>query len=95
MAQSQERYTGTITRWMLERGFGFAKVDGIDEDVFMWGEEMPVDPTAIKKGDRFSFTLVPGKPGMSRKAKHVLPAEDPIDYADAPADEAEDDALAF
>ena len=63
--------TGTVIRFNQSKGFGFIKVEDLDEDVFFHQDNFPeeIEPTLNQVVE---FTVVEGKKGLSAKQIEVI-----------------------
>ena len=64
--------SGIVKKWIGDRGFGFIKPDGGQQDVFVHAKAFPLDVTPVE-GDRVSFEVVVDSTRNRPQAVNVRP----------------------
>jgi len=49
--------TGTVQRWLADKGFGFVRADGGGKDVYVGKAQLPEGQTKLRQGQRVRFGL--------------------------------------
>ncbi|CAF0878678.1 unnamed protein product [Adineta ricciae] len=61
----EQRYTGTVRRWLPEKGYGFLRRDDAGTDVFIHLSNLPEGTTSLEEGQQVEFNIVSGGKGVT------------------------------
>lgn len=64
--------TGKVKFYDAEKGFGFARLDDEDGDVFIPASALPDGVTTLKSGAKIEFSIVDGRRGAQAMAVHLI-----------------------
>lgn len=72
-----ESAQGKVEWYGLAKGYGFVRVEGVDEDVFVHHSQLR-EPDNLITGDRVRFRLVRTERGLQAQDLEILEAAEPL-----------------
>ena len=72
------RYTGRLTKWNAERGFGYIVADDGGAELFVHISAFARNSPAPSVGDVFSFEVEPDRDGKKRAVRALRPGPQPV-----------------
>lgn len=73
-----EAAEGVVQWYGLAKGYGFVKVAGLDDDIFVHHSQL-ADPDNLMAGDKVKFRLVRTDRGLQAQDLEVLEEAEPLD----------------